>query len=413
MKFLSIINRNFLISLTSMLLLITIAGYFIIQVIILNEARESLLELEQVIKVQMSETGKAATIFPIIEIETIDQPTTAAPVFNKIFIWDNNENELEPFLEYSNEIEINGVVYSIKLRQSIFESEDLILLLGITLFLLLLLSFAVSFFVAKKMNKTVWLDFEHNLFKIENFNFTGKSNLQLNESKIEEFDRLNKVISKMTEKLKTDYLSLKEFTENASHEIQTPLTVLMLNLEEILQQNLEEDTFRKVVASINAARRLSNLNQSLILLAKIENRQFVSDTEIALDALIKQKLDEFSSLIEIKALTVDTTIEHSFILTINEHLAEILVSNLLANAINHNIAGGKIEIVVLENKLKICNSGEENNLTNANIFNRFAKGNSRSTGLGLAIVKNICDAYNLWIDYSKKDMHCFTISSKL
>ena len=97
---------------------------------------------------------------------------------------------------------------------------------------------------------------------------------------------------------------------------------------------------------------------------------------------------------------------------INEQLAELLIGNLLTNAVNHNIQGGRIHISIQENKLEIYNTGEENSLTDNTIFNRFAKSNSKSFGLGLAIVKNICETYNLEIHYHKNDFHCFIITSK-
>ena len=146
--------------------------------------------------------------------------------------------------------------------------------------ILLLSSFGILFLINKKINTTVWTDFEHNLHEIESFNFSENNNLRLTVTGIEEFDRLNKVINNLTTKLKTDFQSLKEFSENASHEIQTPLSIVLLNLEEMLQQDLSEDIFRKVITSINALKRLSTLNQSLILLTKIENRQFSADQTI-------------------------------------------------------------------------------------------------------------------------------------
>jgi len=412
MKFLKKINRNYIFALAVMLIVISIAGYFAIQKIIQVETEESLLEREQLIKDQLLETGQASTLFPIIEIEIIHKKTLPEPIFKKIFLEDEVEDELEPFIEYSNEFEVKGVLYSVKLRQSVFESEDLIFILGLTLFLLVLLSFVISYLIAKRMNKTIWHNFEQNLLKIENFSFKENSDLQLYDTNIDEFDRLNKVITSLTDKLKTDYLSLKEFTENASHEIQTPLSIILLNLEEILQQEFDEDTLKKVVTSINAAKRLSNLNQSLILLAKIENRQFPAEKKINLNAILEQKLIDYSSLLETKKLKVELNTEHNFEVKMNEQLADVLISNLLTNAINHNTSGGKIQILFKEKELKICNTGLENTLTNATIFNRFEKGNSKSTGLGLAIVKKICDAYNMKINYSKNGIHCFTISPK-
>ncbi|MBN2348311.1 MAG: HAMP domain-containing histidine kinase [Bacteroidales bacterium] len=410
MKFLDKVNRNFLSLLTTILLVCSLAGYFALHQIILNETKESLIDKENLLIKHITETDEMPNLYPILEVKKINELRVSEPEFRKIMIQDSTENELEPYLEYSNEIKVNGSFYSIKLRQSVFENEDLVIILAFSLFVILLIVFGISFFISKKMNKTIWANFEQNLFTIEHFNFNEKKKITLLESDIDEFDRLNKVIEILTEKLKTDYLSLKEFTENASHEIQTPLAVTLLNLEEVLQQDLNQETFKKVLTSINALKRLSILNQSLILLAKIENKQFKADKNISFKDLVDIKIQELTPLFESKKLTVELIFEQDFALLINNQLADILLNNLLSNAINHNNTGGSIKLVIRDHELIICNTGKSNSLTNKTIFNRFVKGTSKSYGLGLAIIKNICDTHNLEINYTKNSMHCFTIT---
>ena len=412
MKFLTKINRNYFFLLTLILLAVSISGYFIIQAIILNDAKESLLEREFLIKKHILKTGEIPNIYPTVEVKIIDRRVTDKPQFKEVEIENELEKELEPFLEYSSQVKIGDWYYSIKLRQSSFERADLALILALFLFILLLSAFAISYLITGKMNKSIWAQFEHNLGEIEKFSFHEKQKLNLIKTDIEEFDRLDKVVTDLTEKLRSDYFSLKEFTENASHEIQTPLSIVLLNLEEVLQQDLNSETFQKVVSSINAIKRLSSLNQSLILLTKIENRQFKAEQVIILNDIVRRKISEFEPFFETKKLNVELHSEQDFKMIINEQLAELLIGNLLTNAVNHNIQGGRIHISIQENKLEIYNTGEENSLTDNTIFNRFAKSNSKSFGLGLAIVKNICETYNLEIHYHKNDFHCFIITSK-
>jgi len=120
------------------------------------------------------------------------------------------------------------------LRQSAFENEDLILILVLTLFILLTAAFIISNILTRRMNNIVWAGFEHNLNEIENFSLISEKGIMLKKSDIEEFERLNNVVVSLTRKLKSDYHVLKEFTENASHEIQTPLSIALVNLEEII-----------------------------------------------------------------------------------------------------------------------------------------------------------------------------------
>ncbi|MDR3652763.1 MAG: HAMP domain-containing sensor histidine kinase [Paludibacter sp.] len=414
MKFLTKINRNYFLLLTFTLLIATISAYFILETILLDNAKENLLEKEALIKNQLDKTGETPNIYPIIEVRRSKQATNQLPLFKEIQIKNKEEeDEIETFLEYSSQIKIKNTYYLIKLRQSSFESDDLELILMVFFGVMLLSTFGISFFVSRRMNKTVWTDFEKNLHEIEKFSFAGNKKLYLLDSDIEEFDRLNLAIEKLTEKLRTDYLSLKEFSENASHEIQTPLSIALLNLEEILQQELNEDTFKKVLTSMNALKRLSGLNQSLILLTKIDNRQFVADKVVSFSGLATYKIEEFSSLFEAKNIVVEMNLEEDFAVKINEQLAELLINNLFSNAIKHNIKNGKIQLTINKNEFKICNSGETNLLTDETVFSRFTKGDSKSYGLGLAIVKNICETNNLEIHYTKNEVHCFTIHSKI
>ncbi|MCJ7449670.1 MAG: HAMP domain-containing histidine kinase [Bacteroidales bacterium] len=412
MKFLTKINRNYLILYFLILAGVTIVGYYILQAIILRGTKENLLSKEYLIRKQIIATGEIPNLYPIIEGQKTNDSSIIDPLFKEIEIWNELEKENEVFLEYSNEIKINDSYYLIKLRQSAFENEDLVIVLAFTLFILLLSAFLISFLVTKRMNKTVWADFEYNLQAIETFNLSENKNITLLNSNTEEFERLNRVVTNLTEKLKTDYLSLKQFTENASHEIQTPLTIALINLEEFLQLDLAPDTLKKIVISINAIKRLSTLNQSLTLLTKIENKQFISIKTLNINDIINYYIQEFAPLFETKKLKIDLIIEHDFTIKINKQLAELLITNLLSNAVNHNIPNGFIQILVKKNELKICNTGEVNSFTEENIFNRFVKGQSKSFGLGLAIVKKICETYDLEIHYFKNKLHCFTINSK-
>ncbi len=322
------------------------------------------------------------------------------------------EKEDEIFLEYSSKINIGGTWYMVRIRQSKFEDEDLILILALTLFILLSSAFIISFSSTRRMNRAVWSGFERNLHEIESYSLRLNKDISLERSDIEEFERLNIAVTDFTSRLKSDYLMLKEFTENASHEIQTPLSVALMNLEEILQHDIKEDVFKKVVTVINSLKRLTALNQSLILLAKIGNMQFEKDSEVSLNEIILRKKEDLSSFIDAKNLDVEIKSDGDFLIRMNAWLSDILIGNLFTNAVNHNIPGGMIRIFIRPGFLQICNTGENHALTNENIFNRFVSGNPKSPGLGLAIVRQICDTHNLEVQYAKKELHCFSIQIK-
>lgn len=385
---------------------------FSLRVIIIRNAKERLLSNEYLVESQIFKTGDMPNLHPLVEVRKVTDEPDISPSFKEVIIRNEIENEDEVFLEYSNKAKINGNWYLLKLRQSEFENKDLILILALTLFTLLFSAFIISYFITRKMNKTVWAGFEHNLHQIENYSMDLGRDISLVQSDIEEFERLNRVINDFTLKLKSDFLMLKEFAENASHEIQTPLSIAMLNLEEIMQDDLKKDTFAKIAATANALKRLSSLNRSLILLTKIDNRQFEIDRPVSFLEMASRKADEFSGLLEAKTLTLEVTADNDFVVKMNEELTEILIGNLFSNAVNHNIPGGKISITVSRGSFMICNKGENNQLTDKTIFNRFTRGNTGSYGLGLAIVKRICEMHGLDIHYYKGELHCFTITPK-
>lgn len=413
MKFLTKINRNYLLPFAAVLLLVTVAGYFMLRIIMMYGAREKLLTTMYLAERQIKSNGGVPDLDPLIEVTQCAENPGIKPSFSKVTLKNIPEDEDEEYLEYTAAFNNAGTWYTVKLRQSVFENEDLISILALTLFVLLSSAFIISFFSTRRMNRTIWSAFERNLREIENYSFRLNREIITERTDIDEFERLNEVITGFTRKLRSDYSMLKEFTENASHEMQTPLTVALLNLEEILQYDIGEEPFKKTVTAINALKRLKSLNQSLILLAKIENRQFESAEEISFDNLLTDKIKEFSSFTAAKGLQVEISTEGDFRVRINEYLSDIMISNLLSNAVNHNIAGGIIRITVKTDSLTICNTGEENKLTNETIFNRFVSGNQKSAGLGLAIVRQICETHNLDIKYMKTaDLHCFTIRIK-
>ncbi len=412
MKFLTRVNRNFLILFALLLAMISVSGYLILHTLIIKSTKEALLSREHFIIKQIASTGEIPNLYPVIEVNKTEDYVNLKPSFSEIVLFNELEKENEVFIEYSDNVKISGNYYTIKLRQSTFENEDLVLILALTLFILFLSAFLITYLISKKLNKTVWADFEHNLHLIEAFDLNHKTGLSLLQSQTDEFERLNKAVSGLTEKLRTDYLALKEFTENAAHEIQTPLAIALLNLEEILQQDLSPDSLKKVVNSINAIKRLSSLNQSLILLTKIENRQFGAEEKLNINDLLKYYLQEFEPMFDSKNIKTELTESGTLFLQINRQLAGIFLSNLLSNSVNHNVQNGKILVVVDGNSLKISNTGPDNDFSNENIFNRFVKGHPKSFGLGLAIVKKICDTHNLDIHYTKSELHYFTLSLK-
>jgi signal transduction histidine kinase len=243
------------------------------------------------------------------------------------------------------------------------------------------------------------------------FNLSSKRYETTELSSIDEFRDLDTAVRNMTDKIVKDYNTLKTFADNASHEMQTPLAIIRSKLDLLIQgQNLDEAQVRQLQDIYDGTGRLTRLNQSLLLLSKIENNQFTEVRTVELKRLLEDKLLQVEDILQAKQIRLDTDLQPASI-ALNEYLAEILINNLLHNAIRHNVPDGNIDIRLRKDELEIGNSGERHGFDGGEIFERFKKGDrSEGSGLGLAIVKQICDNYGFRINYSYGNgFHLFKI----
>ena len=298
-------------------------------------------------------------------------------------------------------------------KKSQEEAEHIIrLILTITLFIiaiLLLILFVSNRFLLSKL----WKPFRNTLEQLNQFNFISKNKIVLQKTDIDEFKELNETVLFMTQKVTRDYQMLKGFTENASHEIQTPLAIIKNKIELLSQsENLTETQINVLQSLDEAAARLSRLNQSLLLLAKIENLQFAHIDTINFSSMLNRYIDNFDELAQAKGLKISKAIEDKVVMRMNESLAEILISNIISNAIKHNFDNGNINVELNNKSFCVSNTGPAPHGDTTELFERFKKESSSgdSLGLGLSIVKTITDIYGFSISYHyKKEQHIIEI----
>jgi signal transduction histidine kinase len=296
------------------------------------------------------------------------------------------------------------MIQSYKLIEAI--SAAMIAFLG-----LLLVS---TFLFHRSLSGKLWQPFYDSLARIKDFDWTKNKPLETVRSEITEFSELGDVMEKMASKMQHDYRSLREFTENASHEIQTPLALINARVEQFIQsKDLGENHTYWIEEIYHAARRMSRLNQGLLLLAKIENQQFTEQENVDLSALVLNKLKDFEDIIQHKEIKVDVTEQGSFRKIMSPALAEILVTNLINNAIRHNYTGGELRISTNKDHIEVSNTGAVLKSDPERLFERFKKESTgaESLGLGLAIVKQICDSCELHISYQYQEpMHVIKVA---
>lgn len=261
---------------------------------------------------------------------------------------------------------------------------------------------------ARLVSQRILSSLHHTMKTVQRFNV--KEKVQFPRSRTREFKELNNFLQKMTDKTVDEYASVKEFSENASHELQTPLAILRNKLELLSETNIEEDQAALIGDMQNAIERLSKINRSLTLLTKLENNEYAVSENIRFCKITKDILAAYEDRIEMKNLTIKTDIDKSVLLKIHPVLADMLINNLVGNAIRHNVQNGRIELVLTHKRLMIRNTGLPPEMPTEELFHRFKKSNqcSESVGLGLAIVKQICEVCGFYITYNYKN-HLHTL----
>lgn len=354
---------------------------------------------------------------PEILISPVDAPPTSFPGFETTTGFDAKDNRKLPFRQLTHVVPIRGVPYLITIRRSQEQRAAFVANITRIMLIVFISLFIVTLLVNWLISRTVWRPFKRSLQKICNAELNKLEGVRFEETNIKEFNDLNSSLNEMAGKIHRDYVTMKEFTENAAHEMQTPVAIVQGKLELLLQDNnLEDEQVASIVQASEALSRLSKLNQSLLLLAKIENNQYETNECISLMEVTRKYLKLFDELIKDRQITVETTFHEDWQLNLHPLLADSLASNLLGNAIKYNNEGGRISIAISTNKFEISNTSQLPPIGQEQIFKRFNRSKSNegnSTGLGLAIVKKICDTHGLLITYSAENgVHRFTIIKK-
>lgn len=325
--------------------------------------------------------------------------------------------EDEPFREIAGNITVGGQLYQLIISSSLVENDDLLESILYVQISVLLVLIGGLLWINQKVSRRLWQPFYIALKNMQSFELNKESDPAFKTSTTDEFNELNKAINNLFSRSTQVYQHQKEFTENASHEMQTPLAIFQSKLELLMQTTpLSEEQAGLINALDETNRRLIKLNKSLLLLTKIENNQYQTTETISIAQLCQKLIRQFQPYAENKNIIVHTRFSDDITVNVNNTLIEILVGNLLTNAIRYNRDNGEIVVTTEGNSLTIENTGAFAALDPGRIFDRFHKQNGRedSTGLGLAIVKNICTLYNYDVNYNfNNGWHFFTLNFRI
>ena len=322
--------------------------------------------------------------------------------------------EMEPYRVLWGPVTINGQRYTYIEKNNLVVMEGMVVSIAAMFLVIIAILLTGIIYISRASSSKIWQPFYDTLRKIQDFEIDKNRQPQFAPTDIEEFNSLNKSIEKLVEKNTAIYKSQREFIENAAHELQTPLALFQTKVDTLAQYDGLPDEVSDIIGALNNdISRMNRLNKNLLLLSKIDNDTYLEKQPVQMNNLLEKHIDFFREQGEPKNLSFKLEMDVQLSVTTNPALAEVLVNNLFMNALRHNVQNGEIIITTTQNAVTFANTGLNNPLNSAKLFNRFSKENpsSQGNGLGLAIIKKIGELNHWDISYDfKNDLHYFTVT---
>jgi two-component system, OmpR family, sensor histidine kinase QseC len=394
-------------------LLASMAFYFLLWYVTIRQVDEDLKIEQREIQTYVKKYNR-----PPEPINVKDQSTSfkisviKEPYRNFSTVPSPDKAEPEDFRQINFTLEINGQWLLFRVSKSLESVQNLnrsIVLISLVTIIAILL---VSLLINRWQLGRLWKPFYITLDQVEKFRLGEKEAPQFEKTSIDEFDLLNSTVNHFIREAEKEYFLLKEFTENASHELQTPLSIVQSTLDVLIQdENISETQSNALQTAYSAIQKMSKLNHSLLLLNKIENRQFADTHRFDFKTLVEQKMADWQELWQGRSLETSSSL-HSTPVNMNEQLAEVLLNNLFSNAARHSAEGGTVFIKLEEQVFEISNTANNGALDLGKLFKRFSKAGQLTDqhGLGLAIIKQIADISGKTVSYHYADSrHFFSI----
>ena len=320
---------------------------------------------------------------------------------------------IDRFRGLKTNIQINNRNYILVVETNVEETEETVAYIAMVTLLFFLILVIGFWILNRRFAEKLWQPFHDTLQKLKSFQLNSQKQIDFQQTTTIEFAELNATLEKLLQHTIATYRNQKEFTENASHELQTPLAVLKNKLDILLQSDdLTEKQYHIAEEMNKALIRSSRINSNLLLLAKIENSQFDRSEFIRFDILLMQSLDGLQEHFKEKKISIDTTINTAIEVIGNTGLTEVLVNNLLINAIRYTSPGGSVRIGLSKTGFEITNTGEQA-LNPDLLYKRFSRMNADNSGsgLGLSIVQEICKLQGWEVNYSfENKKHTFSVT---
>ncbi|MBN2167436.1 MAG: HAMP domain-containing histidine kinase [Marinilabiliaceae bacterium] len=414
MKLITKTSLNFISASVFFFFIGSIGGYYFIRYSMNKYLNNQLIESKKIIDTQIKQNvEKTKLTFADVNIDSINTNICFNTMYFKDTAITNLSNETDLYRQLCYYTEAGNQKYRIKIHHSTAPNDLQIVKFTFMLATFPLIFFLILFWVNRHSTKRSLNVFYDTIEKLKSFDVNKDNKLELIPSDVDEFEQLKEVFSTMDAKIKNDFIRLKEYTENTSHELQTPLSILSSKLDELLQDsNLTPNQIETIAGLIETTSRISRINQALIFLAKIDNKMFNQSDMVNVNQVITSILENFELLLVEKEIELIKHFDNEIIVNVNHNLLQTLLQNLIKNAILHNIHKGFINININNNHLIITNSGKPLEFEPNEAFIRYKnRGHHLSMGIGLSVVKRITEISNINIQYTNEgESHKITLT---
>ena len=297
--------------------------------------------------------------------------------------------------------------YRLEIGSSLSEIKDLTFTIRffilIVLFIILVVTFLMDTFFIEYLLKPFYKIIDTKIRRVNEPDIFDHTPIKTHSTDFQELDSvLNQMMLRISELFKKE----KQFIANVSHELLTPIAILKNKFENLLQNNsLDNDAVDKIAGSLRTLDMLKKIINNLLLISRIENKQYIANESINLKEILLELQDDLKDRMDENKLTFSMNLQANFEFVGNKTLIHILFFNLIVNAIKYNKSHGSIKIgddIYNGNyRISISDTGiGMNEKQISTIFNRFAQANSEQEGhgLGLAIADSIAQFHHIKIE---------------
>ena len=419
MKLLNRTIKSYLIYSSILILICTPLFYFAIRHLVISAMDDELISHKEEFRnsIDFLDAPSDLEIFKLFNKEFALTPAqelrTTDTLYTAYFL-DSLTNEEVPHRVYQTAVVLWDEAYDLAIRESMVSNKMLIEYIVSIQLIFIAMMVVGLYFINRNLSKKIWSPFYLILDELRNFDLEGKHPLTFPRSSTAEFRELIKAIEQLIRTTREAYRNQKEFTENASHELQTPLAICRSKLDLLAQTpNLTHEQAELVGSLLDATDRIARLYKNLLLLSKIESRQFMEMSAVDLRSTAERIAENLIDQIHERNISLKWSCEEVVTVHANAVVIEVLLTNLLSNAVRYTPQHGIIHVVISKDAIEVTNNGPE--LRNPEkVFDRFhtdSQNISTGNGLGLSIVKKICDVYAYRVEYRYyQARHHFKIS---